>query len=173
MAAPRRDDQPPRVGPTMLIFRLKKREGGTFAVFGSKVHGFWTHWAGMASEPCTEPLSECIGHQREWPLRWKGYLHVHFQERGEEGFLELTPAATNEICLLLGGTDELRGSRLRIQRGEGDKARLKVSILARWKAVVGTEIPPEKDPEATLQKLWEFGNKARRPYRTAEKEGAK
>jgi len=87
MSAPRRDNVPPRLGPTLKIFRLKKNQTGTFGVFGSQIHGFWTHWAGMCSEPCTEPVDKCEGHAREWPLRWKGYLHVYYQERAEEGFL--------------------------------------------------------------------------------------
>ena len=162
MPSPRRDDIPPPTGPTLKIFRLKANKSGTFALFGSRVHGFWTHWAGGCSEPCTEPIENCVGHQRQWPLRWKGYLHCHWQERAEEGFLELTPVARDELLLLLGGEEELRGSRVTVARGGGDKSRLKIGIMPRWKAWSGTEVPPEKDPENTLIKLWEFGNKLRK-----------
>jgi hypothetical protein len=164
MSSFRRDNAPPRQGPSLTIFRLKKNRGGTFCIFGSKVHGFWTHWAGMCSEPCTEPVSECVGHQREWPLRWKGYIHCYWQELQEEGFLELTPHATNDIILQLGGEAELRGARVRVERGQSDKARLKVTIQARWQAVSDRPVPEEKDPENTLAKLWEFGSKRRQPF---------
>jgi len=161
MHIPRRDDTPPAAGPTLKIFRIKGGKSGTFALFGSRIHGFWTHWAGSCSEPCTDPVQECVGHQREWPLRWKGYLHCFWQERSEEGFVELTPAARDDILMQLGGEGELRGARVTIARGAGDKTRLKIGILARWKAWAGSEVPPEKDPEPTLLKLWEFGNKKR------------
>lgn len=155
----RRDDSPPKSGPMLKIFRLKSNKGGTFGVFGSRIHGFWTHWSGRCSEPCTDPVSECIGHKQEWSLRWKGYLHVYFSERSEEGFLELTPIAADDLLLQVGGESELRGSRITVQRGGGDKSRLKVGIMPRWKSYTGTDVPPEKDPEETLKKLWEFGAK--------------
>jgi len=157
MGKVRRDDSAPPRGPSLRIFRLKANDHRTVSIFGTHIHGFWTHWSGSASEPCTEPKTECIGCQREWPLRWKAYIHCHVQELQEEGFLEMTPVVKDQLLLEVGGEKELRGSRITIQRGKGDKARMQVRLISRWQSLTSAAMPPELDPEDTLVRLWEFG----------------
>lgn len=152
----RREDSPPPAGPRLKIIRPKAAESFNVAILGSRVHGFWTHYHDR-TEPCTEPKDQCEGCKRQWPSRWKGYVHA-LQEPGMiEGFLELTALGRERVLDLVGGEAMLRGSRLKIQRGGGVKTQLRFMLLRGWNGEhAGCEIPAEVDPIETLHALFSF-----------------
>lgn len=152
----RRDNVAPPAGPRMKLVRLKAKEVFNVGVVGTVFHGFWTHW-GSRTEPCTEPKADCQGCQRQWPTRWKCYLHVIREDTGEEGFLECTALVRDKVLSHVGNVSYLRGSRLKLQRGNGDKTSLHVMLLRPWlQEHPGAELPAEKDPEETLHALFSF-----------------
>ena len=161
----RRDDTPPPAGPSMRIIRFKANESCNVALIGSKVRGFWTHWSDR-TEPCTEPKEECVGCLRKWPQRWKGYIHALREDRMEEGFLEVTRLTKETILEQVGGEKFLRGARIKVLRGKGDRTTLRVLLLRGWAAEhQDSPLPNEKDPEETLRALFDF----RRPKKGEEK----
>lgn len=153
----RRGEEEPASGPRYKIVRVKANETFNVAILGTEFHRFWTHWSGSRTEPCTEPKAECIGCSRQWPQRWKAYLHVLREDTLAEGFLELTKLNRDTIREHVGGDKFLRGTRLKLLRGKGDKTQLKILLLRSWAAEHGEEpMPSEKNPEETLRSLFEF-----------------
>lgn len=147
-----RQDRPPRGGPEMLVLRLKAGVTKLFAILSPSLWGVWTHWAGSKSEPCFQDKKSCSGCKRGLPKRWKGYLHCWDYHDKREVFFELTPLAADAILEQCGEDAPLRGNRIQVVRGAGDKARLKVTVLS---AVPRDQVLPEaKDPAKTLSKLW-------------------
>lgn len=144
--------EPPRPGPELRLVRLREKERGTFVVLGP-LWGCYTHWNGQRSEPCFGDSKSCPGHRRGLPVRWKGYLHVIWTEKREECFLEVTPLAAGDLLNVIGGKDApMRGVRVQIERGAGNKARLRVTLLP---AMPKTDhLPQSKDPEEILKDLW-------------------
>lgn len=162
----RRGGEPPESGPRLKLIRVKARESFNVAIVGTLFHPFWTHWSGRRTEPCTEPKEECAGCIGQWPQRWKCYLHCIREDSLTEGFLECTALNRDRVRELVGGDKMLRGSRLKVLRGNGDKTELRLMLLRPWIAEHDGEIlPDEQDPEETLRALFSF----RRP--TAAKEG--
>src|SRR5947207_7704546 len=161
----RRGGEPPASGPRLKILRVKARETFNVAIIGTAFHAFWTHWSGARTEPCTEPRENCDGCLRQWPQRWKCYLHAIREDCLSEGFLELTSLNRDRIRELLGGDKFLRGARVKVLRGNGDKTELKLMLLRCWAAEhEGEVLPDEMDPESTLRALFSF----RRPSRDKE-----
>lgn len=149
-----RANEPPRPGPEMQVVRLKAGQELHATVLSDALWGCYVHWNGSRSEPCYADKKQCPGHKRGLPLRWKGYLHVVDNHRQTECFLELTPLAADQLIAQVGTGEPLRGQRLSMRRMSGDKARLKVTLLAHHTAVSKAELPRAKDPYATLVKLW-------------------
>lgn len=150
-----RQDRPPRVGPELWIRRLKASETLQCTIISASLWGCMTHWNGRSTEPCYESKKECPGHKRGLPTRWKGYLHVWDEGKAEECFLELTPVAADNLLAQVMQGEPLRGQRLKVERLKGNKARLRVTLLAHYTALrVGRDLPPPKDPHNTLCKLW-------------------
>lgn len=155
----RRDDIPPESGPALKIVRLKACESCNVSLLGSCVVGYWTHW-GTRTLPCTLPREECEGCRRQFPQRWKGYIHCLREDRTEEGFLEVTKITRETILEHVGGEKFLRGSRIKVLRGKGDKTTLRVLLLRPWAAEhPDIPLPDEKSPEQTLRALFEFGTR--------------
>jgi len=157
----RRDDYPPPSGPKYRLFRLKAGERINFSLIGTRIYGYWTHWSGR-TDPCIEPKEECQGCKRQDPQRWKGYVFCQRDDNGELGFLELTPLGKKKVLDLLGGERHLRGGRIKVMRGAGDKSALSYMLLRHWFAEFeGVSIPEDVHPEDTLRILFEW----RRPGR--------
>jgi hypothetical protein len=117
--------------------------------------GVYTHWAGNHSEPCYDNKKQCPGHKRGLPLRWKGYVHVFNQVTRNEEFLEFTPTSAKQLLDQFGESNPLRGNRVQMVRGRGDKARLTLTALtAATVTNPGIILPEPKDPYETLCKLW-------------------
>lgn len=153
-----RPGRPPAPGPREPITRVKQRQRIVVVVLSSTWWDIVVHWDPTAkrSFPCTTPTSQCEYHQRELPSRWRGYLHVLLFEGNKrvETFLELTPGLAEEIENQLGEGADLRGQRWELERGNGDKARITLSIKAHWSAVSKEELAPERSPEMELMRLW-------------------
>lgn len=59
-----------------------------------------------------------------------------------------------EISTQVGLGQSIRGMRLKLKRGRGEKARVKVEVQA--PLVGGPELVDERSPEETLRKLWDL-----------------
>ena len=147
-----RQNHPPRGGPSMPIRRVKAGQRKQFAILSRSLWGVWTHWNGKQSEPCYQEKKQCGGCKRGLPKRWKGYLHAYDFMDKEECFLELTPLACDQLLAQAGDKEPLRGNRVLVERGAGNKARLTVTMLTPVQSV--SSLPAEKDPQSALQKLW-------------------
>lgn len=152
MADLNREDKPPKSGPKWWIERIKAGSEGLFTVFSRSVYGVWTHWALHGSSPCFSRKDDCEGCKRQWPRRWKGYLHAYDHHNKRQCFLEITPLVAEGITQQLGEGQPLRGYRLKLKRGAGPKARVKVEVLAPLGG--GPALVDEQFPEETLRKLW-------------------
>jgi hypothetical protein len=149
-----RSAAPLESGPELFVRRLKAGESILVVVLSDKCEGFNSHWTGLYSTLCTEPTTECLGHQRGDPLRWRAYLHVVNLHDQKEIFLELTKGAWEQICAQIACDQSWRGLRFNLKRLAGDAARLKVEMLAPWASYSKSELPPAKDPEQSLVNLY-------------------
>lgn len=152
MAELNRDDRPPKAGPKWWIERIGAGREGLFTIFSRNIFGVWTHWQLHGSQPCFNRKEDCEGCKRNFPRRWKGYLHAYDHHAKRQCFLEITPIVAESIQQQLGEDQPVRGYRLKMKRGNGPKARVKVEVLAPLGG--GPELVEEKFPEETLRKLW-------------------
>jgi hypothetical protein len=148
----RRDDVPPRPGPELWIRRLKKSQKVVATVLGEHHFGFWLHWNGRTTEPCFTDKKKCPGHLRQLAMKWMAYLHIYDHHKREQCFLELTAPVVEMIWSQMGQIKTLRGQRVEFVRGEGDKSRMKCTVLISHPDELG--LPPARDPIETLSKLW-------------------
>lgn len=79
-------------------------------------------------------------------------MHVVNAENRKQVFLELTPTAARCILDSLSDEKSLRGTRVKVTRGKGDKARLQVQVVGRLSD--DAKLPEGKDPYQTLSALW-------------------
>lgn len=153
-----RCDTPPPPGPRYRIRRLRHGESMQFILLGPMC-GLYTHWTGSRTEPCYENKKDCAGCRTGKPKRWKGYVHVWNEAIPGEEFLEFTPTAAALLNDLLGDAAELRGNRLMMERGGGDKSRLKLSLLCHYEKLRSNHpLPQTRDPLETLSRLWNDPN---------------
>lgn len=152
MADLSRQDFPPKAGPKWWIERVKTGQEQLFTVFSSTIFGVWTHWGLYGSSPCMSTPDQCAGCKAKLPRRWKGYLHTYDWHNKRQCFLEITPLVAEQIVEQLGENVPFRGYRLKLKRGKGDKARIKVEVLAPLPS--GPSLVDEKSPQKTLEKLW-------------------
>jgi len=145
---------PPKPGPRIEIVRLKANQTAELTIYSPAVHGIWTHWIGSVSAPCWEPRAKCEHCKNNAPRRWKGYLFCWHQGLSDNIFIELTPASTKSIMDVVGPVASLRGYRMFLQRGNGDKAWLKVVLRSRFQDVSDSVMPDDVSPEKTLRQLW-------------------
>lgn len=149
-----REDRIPKAGPKMWIERVGAGGENLFTIFSLSIYGVWTHWGLYGSQPCLAERSKCSGCAGKLPKRWKGYLHCYDHHAKRQVFLELTPMSAESIVKQLGEDQPLRGYRVKIKRGNGPKARLKVEVMIPLPG--GPPLVEEKYPEETLRQLWGF-----------------
>lgn len=182
MSAPlNRQDNPPKPGPRHELWRVEPPNGFAGQIVSEAIWGVWTHWDGYRTRECTakvvDPADEvataeigdssdnesmqapamngtsCRGHAAKWPLRWKGYLHVWNSIAKSYGFLEITPAAAEELLRQAPKTGSLRGLLLVMKR-HGTSIRSKIQVQLSAPAGVSDKLPHPQDPEETLRALW-------------------
>jgi len=154
MADLNRDDNIPKAGPKWWIERVGKAQECLFTVFSKTVWGVWTHWCLYGSQPCYGCTAKCDGCKQRLPKRWKGYLHCYDHHNKRQCFLEITPIVAESIRDQIGEGQPWRGFRLKMKRGNGPKARIKVEVLAALPS--GPQLVDERCPEETLLKLWQM-----------------
>lgn len=154
MSVLNRSNRPPERGPELFVRRLKANEQIQVVILSDKIDGFLSHWTGTVSVPCTQPVEECEGHLAGFPARWRGYLHVMNLLDGKDFFLELTKGAQDQMEIQLESESSWRGLRIFVKRMGGDASRLKVDIQAPWERVTNKPLPPAKDPENSLARLY-------------------
>jgi hypothetical protein len=148
-----RDDRVPLPGPSIPVIRVDESVNKVVTVLGHAIVGFWTHWTGVRTAPCRNHDEKCDGCARQWPKRWKGYLHVLDHVLGRDGFVEVTPVVAELIRSTLADRVDMRGVRMTLRRSPGGKkGRLLVSFLPDWESPA--TLPPAKDPELVLLRLW-------------------
>lgn len=158
-----RQDRPPEPGPRQEILRLRANQMATLWVLSSNLEGLWTHWdaARNCSKPCTRGVDErgnaikCPACEDMLPRRWKGYLYCRDHDRKKQCFVELTPASATSLYAQVGEDIDLRGHKLKVQRGKGDKARLLLTALGQFD--LGPVAPPAESVIQTLLALWKLG----------------
>lgn len=148
------EHRPPAPGPRYPITRVTVGDSARmFTILAETLFGLWTHWTGRTSMPCLNHGMDCSGCRSAQPKRWKGYLHSFDHEKKDECFLELTPAACQELIQQAGREKDLRGLRLHLRRTKGGKhGRLNVQVLP----AIGdnSRLPPARSPILTLSSLW-------------------
>lgn len=143
---------PPRPGPELFILRLKGSECHTFTIFSEALWGINVHFVGQRSQPHYKNPDTCPGCKAKNVKRWKGFLNCFDHDMGQEVFLELTPRSAQSLLGQLGVSGSLRGNRIQVKRTGKDNGRLLISTLTACKSV--EQLPPGKDPLASLLKLW-------------------
>lgn len=152
-----RSDVPPRAGPELFIMRLKGGEFFTFILLADELYGINIHFGNGSSKssPHFTDKNRCPGCQANTPMRWKGYLHAFCSDKGQEVFLELTPASAQSLIGQLPG-GKLRGNRIQVKRTKGDNGRLLISVLTACSTI--DALPKAKDPEESLLRLWGYAD---------------
>ena len=152
-----RENVPPNPGPQYPIIRVTKAGTRMFRCQSPQIWGFYCHWTGKDSVPCTGQNQSCNGCVKGLPRRWKGYLHVVDLQSHLEGFLELTPLSATCVNDQTAADFSLRGCRLQVVRGNGGAhSRLRITVLPDLAG--GQGLRESKDPIITLGRLWELRN---------------
>jgi hypothetical protein len=147
----RRQELPPDTGPEINVVRLKANESINVLILSPKIWGFMCHWNGAFTEPCHDG-GGCNGCSKGYPIKWKGFLYCIDEAHRVNVFLELTPKGRDSIVKAFRPGEEMRGARMIVQRGRGDKARL---IIQFQPCLPNSEnLPRDLDPAPTLEKLW-------------------
>jgi len=144
---------PPAPTKRMEVFRVTTAETSQFTCCSTAIFGQWVHWFGRRSHECRQDRGECEGCRGNWPVKWKGYLHVTDPLGRSEGFLEVTATCWQLVVSQLAPGQTLRGLRFRLARTKGGaRGRYLVTILEN--AASEETLPEERDPLQTLRYLW-------------------
>lgn len=157
-----RQDVPPKPGPECFIMRLKGQEFYTYTILSESLYGLNIHYGrtSLRSSPHFTDKERCEGCKADVPMRWKGYLHCICHEKGQEVFLELTPASAQSLLVQLPGGN-LRGNRIQVKRTKGDNGRLIISVLTACQTPEC--LPKSKNVEQSLLRLWGFSQDGTEP----------
>jgi len=147
---------PHRPGPRVPVVRVTSTEKQRFTILSAAVFGQRIHWHSNRSHECTQDWKKsCVGCDRGWAQKWKGYLdcilwHV---TTGERCFLEITPRAFELIVSLAEKEKSLRGLVITVAKTKGGaKGRYLIEVLQR--RIDEKDLPQEADPLPILRKLW-------------------
>lgn len=156
------DDAIPKPGPDVYIKRLKGKEELHCMILADRVKGVWYHWLNGRSAPHYRDPSVCDGCVKKKQKKWKGYLHCFCVEMKQEIFLELTPTAAASLCHQLACAHGFRGFQIRVVRTKGDNGRL--LIFQTGVRQDAARLPEEKNPMASIVKLWEIAEEKAYPW---------
>jgi len=144
---------PPAPTKRMDVFRVTSAETTQFTCVSARIFGQMVHWHGRRSHECTKETGACEGCTSNWPVKWKGYLHVVDPLRRHEGFLEVTATCWQLLENLILDKDTLRGLRFRLSKTKGGpKGRYLVSVLEGRE--LSEILPIERDALPVLRQLW-------------------
>jgi len=152
-------DEPQQTGPGIWVRRLKAAEMVHVTVFSAAMQGVWIHWNGNSSEPCHSPIKECPGHKRGLPSKQRFYIHCFNHAKRREEFIELPAGCAADVREYYPKGSNMRGVRLQLKRGNGQKAHLTVEILPPISETVSGPLPQAKDVHETLCQLWHLDPK--------------
>lgn len=147
-------DAPPADPAPGQILRVRANQSVDCIILG-KCWGVNTHWTGSESQPHFRVEGKCPGCKKRDPIRWKGYWHVlPLGKSSRLGWLEVTAATVEKIQGQAGLVGDLRGLRILLVRGAGDRSHLKATVQPPCE--VRGALPPDADPYKLLLKLWGF-----------------
>lgn len=153
MSSTFRGAAPPAPQRRMIVHRVTTSETEEFCCVSVAPFGQWIHWFGRRSHECTQDRARCKGCQDNWPVKWKGYLHVLTDCGKTHAFLEITSTCFHLLEAQLPDKTNWRGIRFRLRRTKGGaKGRYLVEVLER--RIPDEELPQEQDPLGTLRMLW-------------------
>lgn len=155
----RRQDTPPEGGPRNFVRRLKGRERSMFTILSPHFHGCFVHWTGSRTIPCEADDDSCHGHRHKMPCKWKGYLWCINHNARQQEFLEFTRVGALDLLRLYDKGMSLRGQRIQVARGNGDKTGVKIEPCTPFAAV--EQLPKDLEPYDTLEQLWEMAGRPR------------
>jgi hypothetical protein len=147
----------PPGGPRVEIVRVTWVQPKTYVLLSTAVFGQQIHWYGNRSHECTALHAACNGCQRQWPTKWKGYLHACEVGQRRTVILELTHTAIHLIDAEIPEGENFRGYQLKIGKTSGGKkGRFQIEV----KELRFTEerLAPEIDPYPVLKFLWSCKN---------------
>lgn len=150
----RRVFDPPTVRPEFWVKRLEGGESYGAFILSSSLFACETHWCGHDSIPCTDPVEECIGHQRKYPLRYRAYLHCWHQGTDKHEILEITEGGAKQIFGVFGKTPRLRGVQINIKRHGGKTGLLKIQFGVPFQTLSEEPLPAERLIEPSLRNVW-------------------
>lgn len=145
--------QPPERLNRLDVHRVVTPESQEFVVLSPAIYGQWVHWFGRRSSECCQDRSTCKGCKENWPVYWKGYLHVLTDNGKRQIFLELTKNACEEVALQAHKGQDLRGILLSVRKTKGG-AKGRYVIVIRERRLAGADLPAPMDPLMTLRRLW-------------------
>lgn len=152
-----RGTSPPRPGPACQVVRITSTTRQSFIILSQALFGTEIHWYANRSHECTASRGECERCQRNWPRKWKGYLHALALSDNARVFIELTPDASNKLLNHAPQDEPLRGLTVHIAKTPGGKkGRYIVEVAFGRRDVV--QLPPEEDPLPILRYLWNVKN---------------
>ena len=154
MSKVRRVYDPPEVRPEFWVKRLEGGESYGAYILSSSLFAIESHWCGHDSIPCTDPVEECLGHQRKYPLRCRAYLHCWSSHTEKHEILEITEGAAKQIFVVFGKKPQLRGVQISIKRHGGKTGLLKVSFGVPWQRMSDEPLPAERPIEPSLWNVW-------------------
>jgi len=147
-------DVPPPDPAPGRIYRLRASQAFDFIILG-KTWGVNTHWTGQESQPHFRAEGKCPGCKKRDPMRWKGYWYVlPLGPKPRLGWVEVTPTIVTSVEAQAGVKGELRGLRVLLARGAGDRAHVKTTLQPPCE--VRGALPEDSDPYRLLLKLWGF-----------------
>ena len=147
-------DRPPTGRPQMWVERLKANATYQCTILSEAPYALIVHYANKRSSPHLKDKEHCPGCVRKEGMRWKLYLHVLNHHKRQEEFLELPTIAGETFLSFFPKGTMIRGQRIQLTKGNGDKTRVNISILPPLCSPGSSSLPQPKDPKKTLIELW-------------------
>lgn len=151
------NDQTPKGGIEVYVYRMPAAETKTFTAWGDQIKGFDVHWLGDRTAMHFDPAEECEHCLKNLPKKWKGYLHVYCSELHQEVFLEFTARSAESFKMQVSNPEHLRGCVFQLKRGKTKNARMDVRILT--PVAVDVVLPSGKDPRRHILKLYGYSDR--------------
>lgn len=154
-----RGSAPPKPGPSCQIVRVTTVTRQSFVCLSNALFGTEIHWYASRSHECTADKGQCERCARNWPRKWKGYIHAVSLSDNVRVFVELTPDASNKLLNAAPQDEPLRGLKVHLSKTKGGpKGRYIVEV--QFGRVDPATLPAEEDPLKILRYLWNVKNSA-------------